>query len=284
MAKRQGPTLRAQWLGQQLRDLREEANFTLRQAGEVLQRDGSTVSRFETGEFPMRRPDLLALLDFYGVDDRKQREALLALNQETWQKGWWDGYADEVDRKFVDYVWLESRAQEIRTFETILVTGLLQTPGYARAAITAAEPTATDEQVERWLELRLARQKALYREDPLRLSVVLDESVLRREVGGADVMREQLVHLADMARRSNVEVRVLQLSAGAHTGPCGYLHVILLDDPYPQVGYIETLAGAIYVEPPVSERLVAAYARLQEIALGPEETVALIAAAAEDLE
>ncbi|MGH3711284.1 MAG: helix-turn-helix domain-containing protein, partial [Pseudonocardiaceae bacterium] len=106
-------TLRAQWLGQSLRELRDSTGMTLTQAGEFLQRNASTVSRFESGEYPIRRPDLMALLDLYSVSDRRKRDGLLRLSEDVWQKGWWDGY-EELEQPFVDYVWLESRATTIR--------------------------------------------------------------------------------------------------------------------------------------------------------------------------
>src|ERR1700730_8791917 len=101
MAQR-GPTLRAQLLGQQLRELREEAKLTLKDVGEYVQRDASTVSRFEAGLLPARIPEVLAYLDLCGVDDPKRRDALKRLSQDVFQKGWWDGYADEVATSLVD--------------------------------------------------------------------------------------------------------------------------------------------------------------------------------------
>ncbi|MEO7195440.1 MAG: helix-turn-helix transcriptional regulator, partial [Pseudonocardiaceae bacterium] len=86
------PTLRAQWLGQSLRELRDANGMTLARAADFLQRNASTVSRFESGEYPIRRPDLMALLDLYGVADRRKRDGLLRLSEDVWQKGWWDGY------------------------------------------------------------------------------------------------------------------------------------------------------------------------------------------------
>ena len=99
--------------------------MTLARAGEFLQRNAATVSRFESGEYPIRRPDLMALLDLYGVSERRKRDGLLRLSEEVWQKGWWDSYAEDVERTFVDFVWLESRATEIRVFESTLYDRLL---------------------------------------------------------------------------------------------------------------------------------------------------------------
>jgi hypothetical protein len=103
------------------------------------QRNTATVSRFESGEYPIRRPDLMALLDLYGVSERRKRDGLLRLSEDVWQKGWWDGYKPDVECQFVDYMWLESRATAIRAFDCVVLPGLLQTREYAEAVITAAD-------------------------------------------------------------------------------------------------------------------------------------------------
>ena len=151
----------AAWLGPSLRELRDATGMTLVRAGEFLQRNAATVSRFESGEYPIRRPDLMALLDLYGVSDRRKRDGLLRLSEDVWQKGWWDGYEPDVERQFVDFVWLESRATEIRSYDPLLVTGLLQTREYAEAVITTAEWEAEPAQIARWVHLRMDRQTVL---------------------------------------------------------------------------------------------------------------------------
>jgi transcriptional regulator with XRE-family HTH domain len=276
-------TLRAQWLGQSLRELRDATGMTLAQAGEYLQRDASTVSRFESGEYPIRRPDLMALLDLYGVSDRRKRDGMLRLAEDVWQKGWWDGYEPDVERQFVDFVWLESRATAIRSFAPLVVTGLLQTREYAEAMITAAEWAAEPAQIARWVQLRMDRQAVLRQETPPQLSVIIDEFGLRREVGGPGVLRDQLAHLLATAELPQVDLRVLPASLGAHASPNGSFLVFTIAEPDLDVGYTETLGGAVYVEPPDSERFVRVYDRLLNSALEPAESAKLIRAIGEDL-
>ncbi|MEV4379132.1 helix-turn-helix transcriptional regulator [Streptosporangium sp. NPDC049644] len=283
MAAPKWVTLRSQWLGQQLRELREANDLLLKDVAEYLQRDPGTVSRFESGGYPIRRPDLLALLDLYGVADGRRRESLMKLSQEVWQKGWWDGYANEVAGAFVDYVWLESRAAEIRTFDNTLLPGLLHTSQYARAAITAAEYDAKSEQIDRWVELRMTRQGILERENPPRFSAIIDEAILRREVGGAGCLSAQLRHLAGLIAEPNVEIRVLPFSAGAHASPTGAFRIFSMEKPFPEIGYAETPKGAIYVESPDTQRFMQAYDELRELALTPEESAELISVTAEEL-
>jgi len=277
MTARRGPTLRAQLLGQQLRVLREEARLTLKEVAEYVQRDASTVSRFESGILPARVPEVLAYLDLCGIDDPRRREALKRLSQDVFQKGWWDGYGGDVAGSLVDRIWLESRAREIRTFQTIVVPGLLQTREYAETIIRAADPDASDEQIRRWVEVRLNRQRLLAQPRPVRLVALLDEAVLRRKVGGAAVMRAQLEHLVQCASRPTVDLLVLPAESGAHGSPDGSFEVLEMPEPYPVIGYAQTPAGEIYVEAAGAERMVATYDQLSGMALKCLESKDVIA-------
>jgi transcriptional regulator with XRE-family HTH domain len=275
------PTLRAQWLGQSLRELRDANGMTLARAADFLQRNASTVSRFESGEYPIRRPDLMALLDLYGVSDRHKRDGLLRLSEDVWQKGWWDGY-EELEQPFGDLVWLESRATEIRSFDPSMIPGLLQTRGYATALITAADWDAEPAQIARWVQVRMDRRAVLHREAPPRLQVIMNESVLHREIAGPKVMSGQLAHLLDIATLPHVDLRVLPESIGAHASLSGGFRVFTTAEPDLEVGYAETIGGAVYAEPPASERFVRVYNRLLNGALGPAESAKLICALGED--
>lgn len=276
------PTLRAQWLGQSLRELRDANGMTLARAADFLQRNASTVSRFESGEYPIRRPDLMALLDLYGVADRRKRDGLLRLSEDVWQKGWWDGY-EELEQPFVDYVWLESRATTIRAFDCVLLPGLLQTRDYAQAVITAADWEAGPEQIARWVQVRMDRQAILHQDAPPRVSVIVDEPVLRREIGGTEVLRDQLTHLLACAELPQLDLRVLPSGIGAHASPSGGFLVFMIAEPDMDIGYAETVGGAVYVEPPDSARFVRVYHRLFDNALEPAQSAELIRAIGEDL-
>lgn len=254
----------------------------LKEAAEYLQRDPGTLSRFETGFYPIRRPDLLALLDLYGVSDVALRNKLLSLSHDVWQKGWWDGYAEDVVGELVDYVWLESRARGIRSFAAIVVPGLLQTPAYAETVIRANDPDATPEQFDRWLELRTARQRVLDGDDPPHLMVILDEAVLRREIGSPRIMADQLRHLAECSALPNIEIRVLPFRAGTPASTYGTFEIFQLPDPFPEVAYAETLAGSVYVESPDTRRFIQTYDGHANLALGPADSAELISATAEE--
>lgn len=277
-------TLRAQWLGRQLRELREENKLKLSEAGECLKRDASTMSRFEAGIYPVHSQDLHVLIDFYGVSDPGRRQALLKLSDEAWRTDWWDGYAEDVDRALIDYVWLESRATLIRVFDVMSVHGLLQTPEHARALLRAENPEATEPQIERWAELRLMRQVVLDRAEPPHLRLVLDEAALRRQIGGADVHADQLRYLVDVAARSSIELRALPFRAGAHASPDGPFRLLTLTAPFPEVACVEGAGGTVYLEPPKTQRYADMYDRLTEHALTPDASAALIESIIQELE
>ncbi|MBF8185564.1 helix-turn-helix domain-containing protein [Nonomuraea sp. K274] len=282
MSGKRGVTLRAQWLGKHLKELRERADLTLKEAGDYLQRDGSTVSRFEAGLYPARTPDVLALLDLYGVTEPNEREGLIRLSREVWQNGWWDSYSGDVSHGIVDYAWLENRAKKISSFEAFMIPGQFQTRDYMEAVIREEDSDAPDDQINRWIEFRLARQKILTA-DSFGIASIIDESALRRAIGGSEIMRNQLAWLTKCASLPNVEIRVLPLTTGAHASPDGSFHIFELPEPYPAIAYVPTPAGSIYVEDRAADVLKLKYDRIRHDSLEPDDSLALIAAVASNL-
>ncbi|MEV2277162.1 helix-turn-helix transcriptional regulator [Nocardiopsis sp. NPDC049922] len=274
-------TLRGRWLGQRLRELREANDFTLEHVAEFMQRTNGTISRFENGVYPVRRPDMLAMLDLYGVKNPRQRDGLLKLGESVWQSGWWDGYADVSD-EFIDFVWLEERATEHWLFDSTTIPGILQTRAYAETIIRTAEFDGSAERVKRGVELRLERQKLLNRAEPPRIRAALDEAVLRRRVGSAAIMREQLAHLVECSRLPTVNVRVLPFTVGAHESPTGAFKYYVMDEPYPDLVYAETPKGAVYIEEPDTDLVAARYDRLWEKSLPETASVEFISALSEE--
>lgn len=277
-------TLRAQWLGKMLRELRENNGYTLKEAAEYLQRDLSALSRFESGVHPIRRGDVLALMDLYGVEDKGQRDMLTTLTGELTQTGWWERYSkDDVWNSTIDLVWLESRAHSLRMFATSTFPGLFQTEAYARSLMLVANRHSTKREIERWVSLRMERQQVLDRDEPIRLSVVLDEAVLRRPVGGPQVMSAQLQRLLDIMDLPHVDLRVLPFSVGAHASPDGPFTLIRMAEPFPEIAHIESSAGSIYLETDAVDRFVDTYDWLQQHSLSIQDTAALLAATEKEL-
>jgi hypothetical protein len=171
------------------------------------------LSRIETARTGIAEPDLDRLLAVYEVDDRAR---LRDLARRGRARVWWTPYRSSVPDPYDEYVALEAEAIAMHEWESQVVPGLLQTDEYARAVIEVGADIVDPETIRRRLALRMARQAVLTRDAPPRLSVVLDESVLRREIGGRDVLDRQLQHLFDASHRSGVELLVLPFGAGAH--------------------------------------------------------------------
>ena len=241
-------TVRARRLMKEIRRLRATSGLTAARAAKQLEISEATLWRMENGKTRISTEVLVAMLDLYSVRS-PQRDALERLALDTLRRGWWAPYKDVFSGS---YVALESDAAAIRV-NAFMVPGFFQTPGYARAAIAGTAPGLHLTEVERRMEARLARQKALFedRDTPPAVHVLLDESVIRRQVGGPAAMREQLAKLADVAQWPAVTLQVLPFSAGTHPGLDGEFVIIDFPDPDddPFV-YEEGLFGDIYIETP----------------------------------
>lgn len=275
MAREQHVTLRAQWLGQQLRAMRENARLTLRDLASQFGRDASWASRLESGIYPARLPDVLGYLDVCGIDDPRRRDDLRTMASDIWQKGWWDGYAPDLAGSLIDLIWLESRAVAVTSFESTVLPGLLQTRQYAEALIRADIPHASDEQIQRFVDVRMTRQQRLNKQ--VKIATVIDEGAVRRLVGGPEVLRAQLAAVIEMANQPHVEVRILPAAAGAHASPDGAFQIVHMRHPYPSAGCVSTIAGNIIVEGPTVNKLTSAYDRLRDAALPKQASVRFLA-------
>ncbi|MEU3456699.1 helix-turn-helix transcriptional regulator [Micromonospora sp. NPDC006766] len=279
-------TLRAQWLGQQMRELRERRGLTLKYVARFLERDFSSLARYERAEWPFRRDLVVQLLDLYGVYDESERDRLIQLAQDAWRVDRWDNDFDKTiyDTSFIDFPWLESRAEQVCTYAALLIPGLLQTRDYAEAVIRNAEPSSTSEvQIRKWVQLRMDRQRLLDAPSPTRLAVIIEEAALRRPVMSRGVMASQLVHLTETARKPTVEIRILPSTLGLHAGLDGTFWIFKMPSPYSDVAHAETLGGRLFMESDKALRYVRAYDRLREAALSASESAKLIAALAEEL-
>lgn len=249
MTKNKALSLRVQWLGERLRKARLQAGYTLEDAGEYLQIRHVTLSRFENGIYRPKPSYVRDLIDFYGISDELERTALLQLNKDAWRKDWRDGESQGFSMPFIDYTWLESRAAHIKAYEPLLVHGLLQTPGYARALIEAGQgETAPSETIAFTLQSRMDRQRKLVDAESPTLQVILEEGALRRRIGSSAVHAEQLRRLIEVNETDYIDVRVLPGESGWHPGLDGPFTLIDMPDPYPDVVYLENLTDSIFLE------------------------------------
>jgi transcriptional regulator with XRE-family HTH domain len=238
-------------LGARLRQLREAAGLSPEDAGKVIRASRSKISRLENGRTGGKTRDIADLLTRYGVSDDAERATMLALAEHASAGSWWQDYADVVPAWLEQYLDLERAASLIRTYEVAYIPGLLQTGDYARAVLRSADPAAPDAVTERRAELRLARQRVLRADVPARLWAVIDETALRRPVGGGAVMRAQIAHLIEASRLPNVNIQVLPLSAGGHAAYGGCVTMLRLSESeLPDVVYLEQMRTAVYLSKP----------------------------------
>ena len=245
-----GPTVQRLVLGGHLRRLREQAHITTEQAAGIIRGSHSKISRMEHGRVGFKERDIGDLLTMYGVTDGDEREALLKLARESNTPGWWQGYADILPHWVEPYFGLEAAASFIRNYELQFVPGLLQTEGYALSLIRLGN-APTEEDVLRRAEARMSRQDILRRETPPRVWAVVDEGALRRPIGGAKVMREQLKHLIDMCDHPAVTLQVLPFQVASHPAMGGPFTILRFSEPdLRDVVYIEQLTSALYLDKP----------------------------------
>jgi transcriptional regulator with XRE-family HTH domain len=263
--------VRQRRLARMLRQLRDDAGLTIDQVAEKLELSASTVSRMETAQVGVRARDLRPLLDVYGVTGA-QREELLQITRERRQQPWWQEYRDLpniLEAKF------EDEASSISQYSAQLVPGLLQTEAYARAVLGAIRLDAKPGDIERRLELRIARQARLTSEHAPEYWVVIDEAVPRRQVGGPTVMADQLRRLIDAAELPTMTLQVLPFSSGEHAGMDGEFTILRYRDPAdPDVVYIENTGGDMYIEEAdVTRRYNSIFDHLRAAAQNPSESV-----------
>jgi transcriptional regulator with XRE-family HTH domain len=244
-----GPTVQRLVLGGHLRRLREDAGITTERAAIVIRGSHSKISRMEHGRVAFKERDISDLLTLYGVvGPSEEREALLRLARESGTPGWWQGYSDILPHWVEPYFGLEAAASFIREYELQFVPGLLQTESYARAVIRLGSHPTEDEVIRR-AEARIARQEILRREYPPTLWAVMDESALRRVIGGPEVMRAQIRQLIEMCDHPAVTLQILPFSAGAHRAMGGPFTILRYTEPdLRDVVFIEQLTSALYLD------------------------------------
>ncbi|KUN87354.1 XRE family transcriptional regulator [Streptomyces bungoensis] len=246
---RSAPTVGQVVLGRRLLDLRESAGLKREEAARVLRVAPATIRRMETAEVALKIPYLQLLLRAYGVPE-DEAELFVQLAEEANRPGWWQRFHDILPGWFSMYVSLEGAAGLIRSYEPHFVPGLLQTEDYARGVLKsgAIGQTSPDE-IERHVALRMRRQELLTRPDAPRFWAVMDETVLRRPIGGPDVMRAQADALLEAAELPNVTLQVAPFASGPHPGTYGPFVLFRFAMPeLPDMVYSEYLTGAVYLD------------------------------------
>lgn len=273
MPSKSRPTIRRWQLGDELRRARVSADVTPKEAAAEIEVTPGTLSKIEGGKQLIKAMYIKLLAPKYGMSEA-DRARLLELAEEANQPGYWVTYSKLVPDWFRLFLGYEHDASTLRAYESELMPGLLQTPGYARAVALANKPTSTIAELDRQVELRRARQQRLTDDEPPNLHAVLNEAVLLRKVGGAEVMGEQLRHLAGLSELPHVTIQVLPFEAGAHpamTAP--FLLLGFDDEPRMNTVYLENGRGSLYLEKAADlNRYEAMFDQLAEMAMTPEDS------------
>ncbi|KJY31770.1 helix-turn-helix domain-containing protein [Streptomyces katrae] len=276
MSEPGGPTVRKRRLGGELRRLRERAKLDQAAAAAHLECSTSKISRMETGQgIAPKALEVTRLLDLYGVTDEAERAKIMDIRRSASEKGWWEQaeYEEVLASGHGVYVGLEYDARALQVWELGYVPGLLQTRDYARAVHAALPP----ESVDRLVDVRMQRQRRLTDAHPLELWAVIDESVLGRQVGGPEVMRDQIRSLAAAARQPNITLQVYPARKDVHPGLRGAFSLLEFGPSDPRIGYVDSPSGNTFLEKDRQIRsLVYTMDRLRAGALDPEETAALL--------
>jgi transcriptional regulator with XRE-family HTH domain len=244
---RGGPTVLRILVGAQLRRLREASGISREEAAYAIRGSEAKMSRIESGRVGFKPRDVSDLLSMYGLAEGSARDLLLHLAEQANEPGWWHRYSDTMPDWFSTYVGLEQAATIIRTYEAQYVPGLLQTEAYAAAVVNLGEAVRADEVAKR-VELRMHRQQLLHMPKPPEYWAVIDEAVLRRKLGGAKVMREQLDHILDVGKLPNITVQVVPFDRSDVAAVGGPFTLLRFAEPdLPDIVYLEQLNSALYL-------------------------------------
>ena len=269
-ARKQPPTVRLRRLAAELRALRTAAGLTREDAAELTHMNSASLWRIETARARPQRRTLLGLLDKYGVTDPQRRADLVELAKDAGQLGWLQAYEDLLPDEYNTYISFESEAQTVCNYESLFVPGTLQTESYARAVTAGLLPDGTEEEVERRVEARLKRQDSLTRADPLKIWAILDEGVLHRKVGGAEVMPTSCSTWPSSPGCRTSQCRCCRTTS-AHTLACTARSPswVSPNPADPELVYIENRVNALFLEreriSPATRPSSSTYARRRSI-------------------
>jgi hypothetical protein len=249
------PTVLRMLLGSHLRRLRESRGVSREDAGWEIRSSESKISRMELGRVGFKERDVADLLSLYGLADGEERGRLLTLARDANTPGWWQRYGGVFPNWFQSYLGLEAAAELIRTYEVQFVPGLLQTRDYARAVVLLGHEKAAYEEIERRVDLRMARQRALSRPDA-----------------------PQVWYLVEVTEVTNVRLQVIPFHVGGHAAAGGAFSILRFpDQDLPDVVYIEQLTSAMYLDKREDvEHYVKAMERLCVEAEPPDHTAEVL--------
>jgi transcriptional regulator with XRE-family HTH domain len=275
------PKVRRRRLGNELRQLREGAEYTIEQVAARLEVSDSKISRIENGQVGATPRDVRDMAALYGVTGQRM-ENLMQLARETREKPWWHEYSDLN----LDYAAFEAEASSILFFAPMLVPGLLQTADYARTVLRAIRFDMPPARIERLVDFRMQRQTLLTAPNPPSLWAVIDEAVLCRMIGTPKIMQEQLEKLIELAGQPHVTLQLLPFSGGAHAGLDGPFYIIRYLEPTDRdMIHFEHTGSEHYLDDPGAVSLhLSLFDHIRAAALKPDDSVKRLIDRASELE
>jgi len=210
-------TVRSRRLGATLLKYRKAAGFDQDEAAEAIKGSGTKISRMEAGKVTVRPLELVTLLRAYGVDDQEEVARLEAMSRASMRRGWWVDYGDSLSPGYGDHISLEAEATYIRSWDNVLIPGLLQTEPYAAVTISSGPVVVEPERLEEKIKLRRERQERIANEG-IPQAVVLWEPAITSPMGGEDIHRGQLEHLLELSTQTNISIQVLPVGSRVMTG------------------------------------------------------------------
>ncbi len=280
MATEQSSAIGRRRLRLELRRARDAAQLTQEQVSQEMDWSLSKLNRIESGAVSVSTNDLRALLRLYRVDDPQRVKELTELARASRHTPpWWAEYRDLITEPYRKFLEFEAAASVIRHFNPLLIPGLYQTREYARTIVERISPTAVrSEHVEKYVEVRMMRQHKVFSLARRQVTVLIGEAALRQRIGGRDVMRQQLESLLNDERPGGT-LRVVPFTTDGHPGLAGGFGILEFADPNdPDVLYLESSPN-VFVEhenPIMVESYLSAFSQLEELALSPSGTAALI--------
>jgi transcriptional regulator with XRE-family HTH domain len=270
------PVVARRRLKAELRRARKESDRTQREVADAMEWSTAKLIRIESGEAKISRNDLKALLEYYGITDPDRLAELHEVARAVREEESWSDYRDVLPSPAARFFGFEASASAVRSYQLIVVPGLLQTEAYFHALIRSIY-AQSDQVARRIWETRQLRQRMHDRPSPPTMHFIIDEAAVRRPVGGWEVMNEQLRALQDYARRPHLTIQILPFEAGAHEGMT-YRFVLLEfdDDNEDDLVFLEEPDAALRDDPEETVVYQERFFRLSDIALPPEDTVAFL--------
>jgi transcriptional regulator with XRE-family HTH domain len=275
------PLVQRRRLRTELRRARGGAGMTQGEVARAMDWSLSKVIRIETGAVGVSTNDLRALLSLYEIDDQDRIGELVELARASRQSSTWNTYRGDISPQFLQFLEYEEAASVLRSYEPLLIPGLLQAEEYAATIIQGLpDPGTPPELIRKRLEIRQIRQRLLEQEAPSTFSFVMDESAIQRLFGQQNIAQGQIARLIELANRPGITVEVVPFSAGLHRGMLEPFQILEFSDPEDSdILFVESSRDMILSHDEAGE--IAGYREvfeeLRSISLGPDGTLTYLA-------